>query len=136
MSSHRSEDEDSEDMRFKTITSEDRTRNPTTDKKKQPKSVKFMRSHQLDLSPKREKEHVLNRSQSLVESLYGNFWGRSALESRKWRYLEAGRYQKATKVDEKIQRAKSLLNHSEMRKLKRGQVQQKKSIRDAYQLEI
>ena len=58
------------------------------------------------------------------------------LESRKWKYMETGRYQKATRVDHQIKRAKSLLSHEEMRKIKRGQVEQKRSIRDAYNCEI
>ena len=71
MSSHHSEEE-SDDPRFKTITSAERTRNPTTDKKQQPHSVKFRRSQPLDFSPdapRPARDKSLRRSQSLMDSL-------------------------------------------------------------------
>ena len=50
--------------------------------------------------------------------------------------MEAGRYGKATRAEQRIQRAKSLLSQAELRKLKKNQVEQKRSIKDAYQCEI
>ena len=50
--------------------------------------------------------------------------------------METGRYHKATRVETQIKRAKSLLSHEEMRKIKKGQVEQKRSIKDAYNSEI